>query len=89
MTDFNDPEQRLDYLLHHGVDAYNKAMEDHFAKTVVETVNGFNIRLVHSMRFGALWIVAPTTMGEPWRSLYAASTTPWLPTSSSSARSMR
>ena len=32
MTDFNDPEQRLDYLLHHGVDAYNKAMEDHFAK---------------------------------------------------------
>jgi hypothetical protein len=37
MADFN-PEQRLDYLLHHGVDAYNKAMEDHFAK-VVETVN--------------------------------------------------
>jgi len=32
MTDFNNPEQRLDYLLHHGVDAYNKAMEDHFAK---------------------------------------------------------
>ena len=27
MIDFNDPEQRLDYLLHHGVDAYNKAME--------------------------------------------------------------
>ena len=27
MTDFNDPEQRLDYLLLHGVDAYNKAME--------------------------------------------------------------
>jgi len=31
MIDFNDPEQRLDYLLHDGVDAYNKAMEDHFA----------------------------------------------------------
>ena len=56
MTDFNDPEQRLDYLLLHGVDAYNKAMEDHFAK-VVETVNGFNIRLVHTMRFGALYMV--------------------------------
>ena len=56
MTDFNDPEQRLDYLLHHGVDAYNKAMEDHFAK-VVETVNGHAIRLVHSMRFGALYMV--------------------------------
>jgi hypothetical protein len=49
MTDFNDPEQRLDYLLHHGVDAYNKAMEDQFAKTVVETVNGHPIRLVHTM----------------------------------------
>jgi hypothetical protein len=24
MTDFNDPEQRLDYLLNHGVDAYNR-----------------------------------------------------------------
>ena len=56
MIDFNDPEQRLDYLLHHGVDAYNKAMEDHFAK-VVETVNGHAIRLVHSMRFGALYTV--------------------------------
>ena len=56
MTDFSDPEQRLDYLLQHGVDAYNKAMEDHFAK-VVETVNGHAIRLVHSMRFGALYMV--------------------------------
>ena len=44
MTDFNDPEQRLDYLLHHGVGAYNKAMEDHFAK-VVETVNGHDPHL--------------------------------------------
>ena len=39
--------------------------------------------------YAAMWIVAPTTPGELWRSLYAASTTPWLPTSSSSARSMR
>ena len=44
MTDFSDPEQRLDHLIQHGVDAYNKAMEDHFAK-VVETVNGHPIRL--------------------------------------------
>ena len=64
MTDFNDPEQRLDYLLHHGVDAYNKAMEDHFAKTVVETVNGFNIRLVHSMRFGVLYMVDGLNRGH-------------------------
>ena len=28
-------------------------MEDHFAKKVVETVNGHPIRLVHTMRFGA------------------------------------
>ena len=56
MTDFNDPEQRLDYLLLHGVDAYNKAIEDHFAK-VVEIVNGHPIRLVHTMRFGALYMV--------------------------------
>ena len=53
MTDFSDPEQRLDYLIHHGIDAYNKAMEDHFA-TVVETVNGHAIRLVHSMLRRAL-----------------------------------
>ena len=26
--------------------------------------------------YAAMWIVAPTTLGEPWRSLYAASTTP-------------
>ena len=26
MTDFCDPEQRLDYLLQHGIDAYNKAI---------------------------------------------------------------
>jgi hypothetical protein len=26
-----------------------------------------------------MWIVASTTLGELWRSLYAASTTPWLP----------
>ena len=56
MTDFSDPGQRLDYLVHHGVDAYNKAMEDHFAK-VVETVNGHAIRLVHTMRFGALYMI--------------------------------
>jgi len=36
------------------------------------------LRLVYA----AMWIVAPTTLGEPWRPLYAASTTPWLPTSS-------
>jgi hypothetical protein len=64
MTDFSDPEQRLDYLLRHGVDAYNKAMEDHFAKTVVETVNGFNIRLVYSMRFGALYMVDGLNRGH-------------------------
>jgi hypothetical protein len=56
MTDFSDPEQRLDYLIHYGIDAYNKAMEDHFAK-VVETANGHAIRLVHSMRFGTLYMV--------------------------------
>src|SRR6516164_1116697 len=39
--------------------------------------------------YAAMWIVAPTTLGELWRSLYAASTTPWLPTSLSSARSTR
>jgi hypothetical protein len=56
-------EQRLDYLLHHGVDAYNKAMEDHFAK-VVETVNGHPIRLVHTMRFGALYMVDGLNRGH-------------------------
>ena len=67
MTDFNDPEQRLDYLLHHGVDAYNKAMEDQFAKTVVETVNGHPIRLVHTMRFGALYMVDGLNVAtRPW-----------------------
>ena len=67
MTDFSDPEQRLDYLLQHGVDAYNKAMEDHFAKTVVETVNGHPIRLVHTMRFGALYMVDGSTAAtRPW-----------------------
>ena len=64
MIDFNDPEQRLDYLLHHGVDAYNKAMEDHFAKTVVETVNGHPIRLVHTMHFGALYMVDGLNRGH-------------------------
>ena len=64
MIDFNDPEQRLDYLLHHGVDAYNKAMEDHFAKKVVETVNGHPIRLVHTMRFGALYMVDGLNRGH-------------------------
>ena len=67
MTDFSDPEQRLDYLLQHGVDAYNKAMEDHFAKTVVETVSGHPIRLVHTMRFGALYMVDGSTAAtRPW-----------------------
>src|SRR5215831_15209640 len=67
MTDFSDPEQRLDYLLQHGVDAYNKAMEDHFAK-LVETVNGHAIRLVHSMRFGArsTWSTTSTAATRPW-----------------------
>jgi hypothetical protein len=64
MTDFSDPEQRLDYLLQHGIDAYNKAMEDHFAKTVVETVNGHPIRLVHSMPFGALYMVDGLNRGH-------------------------
>ena len=63
-TDFSDPEHRLDYLIHHSVDAYNKATEDHFAKMVVETVNGFNIRLVHSMRFGALYMVDGLNRGH-------------------------
>jgi len=64
MTDFSDPEQRLDYLLQHGIDAYNKTMEDHFAKTVVETVNGHPIRLVHTMRFGALYMVDGLNRGH-------------------------
>ena len=64
MTDFSDLEQRLDYLLHHGVDAYNKAMEDHFAKTMVKTVNGHPIRLVHTMRFGALYMVDGLNRGH-------------------------
>ena len=63
MTDFSDPGQRLDYLVHHGVDAYNNAVEDHFAK-VVETVNGHAIRLVHSMRFGALYMVEGVNRGH-------------------------
>ena len=64
MTDFSDPGQRLDYLVHHGVDAYNKAMEDHFAKAVVETVNGHPIRLMHTMRFGALYMVDGLNRGH-------------------------
>jgi hypothetical protein len=66
MTDFSDPEQRLDYLLQHGIDAYNKAMEDHFAK-VVETVNGHPIRLVHTMRSArSTWSTASTAATRPW-----------------------
>jgi hypothetical protein len=38
-------------------------MEDHFAK-VVETVNGHAIRLVHSMRFGALYMVDDLNRGH-------------------------
>jgi hypothetical protein len=39
-------------------------MEDHFAKTVVETVNGHPIRLVHTMRFGALYMVDGLNRGH-------------------------
>jgi hypothetical protein len=59
--------------LHHGVDAYNKAMEDHFAK-VVETVNGHANRLVHSMRFGALYMVDGRNRGHQTESLKARAT---------------
>ena len=65
MTDFNDPEQRLDYLLLHGVDAYNKAMEDHFARSRPSTATPS----AWSTQCGSarsIWSTASTAATRPW-----------------------
>jgi hypothetical protein len=68
MTDFSDPEQRLDYLLQHGIDAYNKAMEDPFAKTVVERP---------STAIPSAWCTPCASARSTWSTASTAATRPW------------
>ena len=67
--DFNDPSSRAAFIERVGPAAYNKAMEQHQAKSVIETVNGHAIRPVGS-RFGRLFMVGGT--GAAFATLEAA-----------------
>lgn len=67
--DWSDPLARLKLLESIGPDAYNKAMERHFAEETVEVCNGYPLRRVAS-RFGTLISVDGT--GSAYRDLERA-----------------
>ena len=58
--DWDDPESRLALIERVGVEAYNKALEEHWAATAVDNVNGYPIRTV-TTRFGRLFAVVAHT----------------------------
>ena len=66
---FNDPSSRAAFIERVGPAAYNKAMEQHQAASVIETVNGHAIRPVSSP-FGRLFMVGGT--GVAFATLEAA-----------------
>ena len=50
---FNDPNERLAFIENNGVEAYNKAVEEHTRKSTVTTVCGHDIILI-STKFGKM-----------------------------------
>lgn len=51
--DWNDPEERLKLLESVGGPEYHRLMNEHREKTIIEVVNGYNLRWEQS-RFGLL-----------------------------------
>ena len=66
---WDDPSSRAAFIERVGSAAYNKALEQHQAASVIETVNGHAIRPVGS-RFGRLFMVGGT--GSAFLTLEAA-----------------
>ena len=66
---WDDPSSRAAFIERVGPAAYNKAMEQHQAASVIETVNGHAIRPAGS-RFGRLFMVGST--GSAFATLEAA-----------------
>lgn len=57
--DWNDPKARLHLIETVGHDEYHRRFEAHLASTVIEKVNGYNLRPVNT-RFGRLIMVSGT-----------------------------
>jgi hypothetical protein len=58
---------------------FGRDLLGHVARPTLGVVESDDAALEVALRlvYAVMWIVAPTTLGELWRSLYAASTTPW------------
>lgn len=58
--DFDDPAARAALIERVGRDEYLRLQEEHRRKSVVVTVNGYDIRPVVSARFGRLFMIDTT-----------------------------
>jgi hypothetical protein len=56
-TNWDDPEDRLRHIERVGVDRYGADLREHQRKSVIKTVNGYDIRTMNT-RFGQLYLVA-------------------------------
>lgn len=78
---WDDPSERAQLIEEIGPDAYNRALQEHKAQSVIETVAGHQLRRVGSA-FGPLIAVGDT--GRAFKSIeaareYALNTTPPAP----------
>jgi len=63
MVDWNDPASRLAHVERVGTEVYNAELQAHLDASIVETVNGYPIRPVVSLRFGRIYMVVGTDTG--------------------------
>lgn len=59
---WDSPEARLALIEAVGPEEYNRQFQEHRRRSVIETVNGHDIRAVHS-RFGRIYMVDGTNRG--------------------------
>lgn len=58
--DWNDPAQRAHLAERVGPAEYNRLFEENRQASIVSRVNGYEIRPVHSGRFGKLYMIEGT-----------------------------
>ena len=57
IIDLDDPEARIDLIRRVGVARYNELLLAHQRASVIETVNGYDIRAVRTQSFGLIYVV--------------------------------
>ena len=65
IIDCDDPEAWIDLIWRVGVARYNQLLRAHQRASVIETMNGYDIRAVRTQSFGLIYLVDGLDAGSP------------------------